>query len=206
MNLFRAGTMSALVVSAIILTAPGASAEHKLCVNDSTGATRVIEAPERCRKAETGVVIPHEADGETVKASSYVMPGSVASGGSNLKLYTKNGQIRLSINCNYGGTLSINNAAYWAAENASVTAGSTSIFNNVEGQTFQAFNDLYYGGGSMDDATLPSRPWTGVFIARQGNAMSRFEVTVSDKNPRGDCLVTLFSVGLGSATVQVVSP
>ena len=48
MNLFRAGTMSALVVSAIILTAPGASAEHKLCVNDSTGATRVIEAPERC--------------------------------------------------------------------------------------------------------------------------------------------------------------
>ena len=206
MNLFRAGTVSALVVSAITLTAPGASAEHKLCVNDSTGATRVIEAPERCRKAETGVVIPHEADGETVKASSYVMPGSVASGGSNLKLYTKNGQVRLSINCNYGGTLSINNAAYWVAENASVTAGSTSIFNNVEGQTFQAFNDLYFGIGAMDAATVPARPWTGVFTAKQGNALSRFEVTVSDKNPRGDCLVTLFSIGLGGVTVYASPP
>ena len=177
---------------------------NKLCINDSTGATRVIEVPDRCRKAETAVVIPHEADGEMVKASSYVLPGSVASGGRLLNLNTENGDFSLSIACNYGGTDAGHNTTNWYANTSSVTAGSVVIVDNIKGEPLRVFNDLYYGGGGMDQVTPPSRPWTGVFTAKQGNAMSRFEVTVSDKNAQGDCLVTLFSIGLGSVSVSAL--
>ena len=195
-----------MLPGAVAGAAPGAGAEHKLCVNDSTGATRVIEAPQRCRKAETTVVIPHEADGETVKATSHVLPGSVDSGGSILTLNTENEDLSFSIACNYGGTEAGHNTTNWYANTLSVTAGSVTTFNNIKGEPFQVFNDLYFGGGGMDIVTTPSRPWTGVFTAKQGNAMSRFEVTVSDKNAEGDCLVTLFSIGLGSVTISVPLP
>jgi len=206
MKVFHTGMMVGLAGVALVISTDEGRAEHKLCINDSTGATRVIEAPQRCRKAETAVVIPHEADGEKVKASSYVLPGSVASGGRLLTLNTENGDFSLSIACNYGGTDAGHNTTNWYANTLSVTAGSVTTFNNIKGEPLRVFNDLYYGGGGMDQVTPPSRPWTGVFTAKQGNAMSRFEVTVSDKNARGDCLVTLFSIGLGSVTISVPPP
>jgi hypothetical protein len=181
---------------ALALTAQEALAEHKLCVNDSTGATRVIEAPERCRKSETAVIIPHKADGETAKATSYTIPGSGS--GGYMSVTTAAGGAQLHVPCNYGDS---SDYIGWFSFDSSITAGTVQVFNAIEGQPFQAFNDLRQGGGLMDISSVPVRPWSGVFTVRQGKALSRFELTMSNKNARGDCLVTLFSIGLGSVDI-----
>jgi hypothetical protein len=75
----------------------------------------------------------------------------------------------------------------------------------ISGKPFHAFNDLRCNGGGMNAADVAGRPWSGVFTYRykKTNTLSRFEVTLSETS-NGDCLVTLFAVGLGS--VALVKP
>jgi hypothetical protein len=89
----------------------------------------------------------------------------------------------------------------WNAAGSSIKPGDVRTFNSISGEQTQAFNDLYYGGGVMDFAVVPQRPWSGVFVAKYGKSLSRFELTVSTANAAGDCLVTLFSIGLGSTRI-----
>ncbi len=187
----RATAVSAVTMLALAFSASEGSAQQKLCVS-ATGATRVVDATESCRKIETTVKIPEAVQGETVKTSSYLIPGS--NNNNYLGLFTADGGSELDIYCRVP-------QVGWFATDPKVKAGDISIFNDISGQTFQAFNDLRYNGGSMDFAVVPSQPWTGTFIAKYGKSLSRFEVTVSQANPRGDCLVTVFSIGLGSAVI-----
>ena len=185
-----------LAVSAIVLSMAGLSAgdgraEQKLCVNSSTGASRIIDVAKRCSKAETTVVIPGAANGETIVSSSYIVPNSPA---NYLSLVTADNGAQLIMFCSLDQT-------YWFAIDTAISAGDVNTFNAVSGKPFQAFHDLQYGGGGMDFADITERPWTGVFTYKRKKAMSRFEVTFSEINNRRDCLITLFSVGLGSATV-----
>ena len=188
----RLSAVGGMAVLALGLSASEGSAEQKLCVS-STGATRVVETPEKCRKIETAVKIPEAVKGETIKSSSYRIPGSGA--GGYLSLTTADGMSELIINC-YPST-----DVRWFANDPSITAGDVQIFNAISGQTFQAFNDLQWNAGSQDPAVVPARPWTGVFSARYGTSLTRFEVTVSEISPGGDCLITLFSIGLGTARI-----
>lgn len=189
----RVSAFAAVAALAITFSASEGSAEQKLCVS-STGATRVIETPARCRNIETAVNIPAAVKGETIETSSYLVPRT--GNGGYLDLFTADGGSQLSIYCTAGG-----NSSGWFAADPSVKAGEIKTFNAISGQPFQAFSDLYWGGGGMD-ATYATRPWTGVFTAKYGQSLSRFEVTVSEVNKRGDCLVTLFAIGLGRASIN----
>ena len=189
----RATAIASVAALTLAFSASEGSAENagqKLCVNSSTGATRVIDATESCRRAETTVKIPV---GKTTNTSSYIVPGS--GGGGYLSLSTADGSAALYLFC--APTTDV----YWFALVPEIKAGDIQIFNAIEGQAFQAYNDLVFNGGSMDHAVVPARPWTGVFTAKYGKSLSRFEVTVSEINGRGDCLVTLFSIGLGEAQI-----
>ena len=189
----RATAIASVAALTLAFSASEGSAENagqKLCVNSSTGATRVIDATESCRRAETTVKIPV---GKTTNTSSYIVPGS--GGGGYLSLSTADGGSELGIYC------APSNTVRWFATEPEVEAGDIQIFNAIAGQSFQAFNDLRTGGGAMDQAVVPPRPWTGVFTANYGKSLSRFEVTVSEINGRGDCLITVFSIGLGEAQI-----
>ena len=196
MKLLRCFAIAAVAFVAAGLSANEGRAEQKLCVNASTGASRVIDAAKRCSKAETAVVIPGAAKGETIVSSSYIVPNSFA---HNLSLITADNGAELGIHCSV-------NQVSWFAIDPSISAGDVNIFNAVSGKPFQAFHDLQYGAGGMDVADVRERPWTGVFTYKHKKAMSRFEVTFSEINNRGDCLITLFSIGLGSATVVKPQP
>ena len=196
MKLLRCFAIAAVAFVAAGLSANEGRAEQKLCVNASTGASRVIDAAKRCSKAETAVVIPEAAKGETIVSSSYIVPNSF---GSYLSLITADAAAELSISCSI-------NQVTWYANDLSIAAGDVNIFNAISGKPFQAFHDLRFAGGAMDSADITERPWTGVFTYKHKKAMSRFEVTFSEINNRRDCLITLFSVGLGSATVVKPQP
>jgi hypothetical protein len=185
--------MATVAVLALAYSASQGSAEQRLCVS-STGATRVIAATERCRKIETTVVVPDPVQGETIKSSFYTIPGQ--GGGGYLSLYTADGSSELMLFCFENGT-----NIGWNAAGSSIKPGDVRTFNSISGEQTQAFNDLYYGGGVMDFAVVPQRPWSGVFVAKYGKSLSRFELTVSTANAAGDCLVTLFSIGLGSTRI-----
>lgn len=191
MKLFRFLAVTAFACVMAGLSAHESRAEQKLCVNASTGASRVIDAETRCSKAETAVVIAGATKGETVVASSYIVANIP---NHYLSVITADNGAELNIYCS-------GNAVGWFALDPAVSAGDVNIFNAVSGQPFQAFRDLTYNGGFMDAAVVTERPWTGVFTYRNKQAMSRFEVTVSEVNKRRDCLVTLFSIGLASAKV-----
>lgn len=190
---FRVTQITAFAALTLVTTAGDGSAEQKLCIS-STGATRVIESEERCRKIETTVTIPDAVEGETIKTSSYVVSGT--GGGGWLALSTADRGSSLYFFCRPGDS-----NIGWKAESFDAKPGDIRTFNDVAGQPFQAFSDLVYGTGIIDAAVVPPRPWTGVFTVKYGKSLSRFELTVSDANARGDCLVTVFSIGLGSAWV-----
>ena len=192
---FRTSVIAAMAVLAIGLSASEGSAEQKLCVSP-TGATRVVETPEKCRRVETTVKIPEAEKGETIKTSSYVVSGTGA--GGVLQLSTADRGSTLFIWCNASGSYD----AGWFASSPDVAAGDIVIINDVSGQAVQSFSDLAYNAGLQDNVTIPALPWTGTFTAKYGKSLSRFEVTVSNDNPQGNCLVTLFAIGFGSAYVH----
>ena len=188
---FRATTIAAVAVLTMAFSASEALAQPKLCVS-STGGTRVIDASERCKKnIETTVEIPAAIEGETIKTSSYLIPSSNIN--NYLALLTADGSSELDIYCSVP-------TVGWSAVNPEIKAGDVNIFNDISGQNFQAFSDLRFNGGMMDLAEVPALPWTGVFKAKYGKNLSRFEVTVSRVAGR-NCLVTVFSIGLGNAIV-----
>lgn len=78
-----------------------------------------------------------------------------------------------------------------------MSAEDAKTFNVISGKPFQAFNDLRYNGGFLNLADLSERPWAGAFTYRNKKNLSRFEVTLSEVNANDDCLMTLFSTGLG---------
>lgn len=196
MTLTRMCAAAILALLAAGLSAGEGRAEQKLCVNNANGSSRIIDAAERCSKAETAVVIAGATKGETVVASSYIVANIPS---HYLSVITADSGAELNIYCS-------GNAVGWFANDPAVSAGDVNIFNAVSGQPFQAFRDLTYNGGFMDAAVVTERPWTGVFTYRNKQAMSRFEVTVSEVNKRRDCLVTLFSIGLASAKVVKSAP
>lgn len=136
--------------------------------------------------------------------STYVVPGAGGSaGGGYLQLMTPNNHAGLFLTCNYG--FDGDNEAFWFALAPSVTAGTVKIFNVVDGQTPQMFNDLQYNSGGQDRA-FPGNffqgtwPYHAVFTAIEGASVSRFDVTVFG-SPGGSCTVLLSSLNLGSASV-----
>ncbi len=191
MFFFRVTTIAALAVLTMAFSATEGSAQQKLCVS-STGATRVIDATERCKKIETTVEIPEAVVGETIKTSSYLVPSYNPN--NYLGLYSADGGTVLNIYCS-------SPLVGWSAMKPEIQAGDISIFNDISGEQFQAFNDLQYNSGMQDHAVVPALPWTGTFTAKYGKSLTRYEVTVSRHNAR-NCLMTVFSVGFGNAIIH----
>ena len=142
--------------------------------------------------------------GGTSVGTVYTIPGSGGtSRGGYLTLNTPSTRAQLSITCNYGPA-GDNEAFFFAG--SGVTAGQIAILIQFDGQPLEAFNDLAFGQGGQDRATvsgsaqLGAWPWHAVFTVNDGGTLTRWDVTVTGSSV-GDCTAVVYADNGGTSLI-----
>ena len=143
----------------------------------------------------------------------YTIPGETSGGGNDyLSLQTPNGHLELLIWCDPDVT-----AAYWLANDAAVTAGSTEISYfqqwDYDGTRLQDRDwDIYNGGGAMNsqlplggDASAEKMRWRAEFWVAEGTAVTRWDINLHNREvANADCSVSVTGFNAGTQQVVVV--
>jgi hypothetical protein len=156
-------------------------------------------------QGDAGPPGPQGEGGSGSIGSVYMIPGTGGtSGGGYVELPTANGDVSLDVTCNYGGPG--DDEAFFFANAASVTTGTTFITVAIDGRPLLAFDDLNYNSGGQDRAFADTGdqgtwPWHGIFTVDESGALARWDVT-ADGTSTGNCTLLVYATGAGAGTIH----